>query len=73
MLSTARANLSVGPPYDIGIYFNESRTLSQFRIESDSPLLGKLRAGVGATPAATASPSFPPITQDDLTEVDDPT
>ena len=43
MLSTARANLSVGPPYDIGFYFNESRTLSQFRIESDSPLLAKLR------------------------------
>ena len=29
--------------------------------------------GVGAATSSTASPSCPPITQDDLTEVDDPT
>ena len=56
MLSTAAANLSVGPPYDIGFYFNESRTLSQFRIESDSPLLEKLRK-VWERHSSAASPS----------------
>ena len=71
MLSTARANLSVGPPYDIGIYFNESRSLSQFRIESDSPLLEKLRK-VWEQHLLNGIAELPPITQDDLTEVDDP-
>jgi len=72
MLSTARANLSVGPPYDIGIYFNEPRSLSQFRIESDSPLLEKLRK-VWEQHLLNGIAELPPITQDDLTEVDDPT
>jgi putative proteasome-type protease len=71
MLSTARANLSVGPPYDIGIYFNESRSLSQFRIESDSPLLDKLRK-VWERHLLSGIAELPAITQDDLTEVDDP-
>jgi putative proteasome-type protease len=43
MMSTARANLSVGPPYDAGIYLNDSLVLDEFRIESDSPLLEQLR------------------------------
>jgi putative proteasome-type protease len=43
MMSTARANLSVGPPYDAGVYLNDSLTLSEFRIESDSPLLERLK------------------------------
>jgi putative proteasome-type protease len=43
MMSTARANLSVGPPYDVGIYLNDSHTVGELRIESDSPLLGRLR------------------------------
>ena len=43
MMSTARANLSVGPPYDVGIYLNEGRRLDQFRIQPDSALLGELR------------------------------
>ncbi len=72
MLSTARANLSVGPPYDIGIYFNESRSLGQFRIESDSPLLEKLRK-VWEQHLLNGIAELPPITQDDLTEVDGPT
>ena len=42
MMSTARANLSVGPPYDVGIYLNESREVAQYRIQSDSALLGQL-------------------------------
>jgi putative proteasome-type protease len=42
MMSTARANLSVGPPYDLGIYRNDSLHLEQYRVEPDSPLLHKL-------------------------------
>jgi putative proteasome-type protease len=43
MMSTARANLSVGPPYDVGVYLNNSMRVEELRIESDSPLLGQLR------------------------------
>jgi putative proteasome-type protease len=43
MMSTARANLSVGPPYDGCIYLNDSLATQEFRIESDSPLLEQLR------------------------------
>ena len=44
MMSTARANLSVGPPYDGCVYLTDSFDPIQFRIESDSPLLEQLRA-----------------------------
>jgi putative proteasome-type protease len=43
MVSTARANLSVGPPYDLGVYSNGSLTLNEHRIESDSPYLQALQ------------------------------
>ena len=43
MISTARANLSVGPPYDLGIYVPGAFVLHQFRIEADSELLSDLR------------------------------
>ena len=43
MVSTARANLSVGPPYDLGIYHNGSLTVHEHRIESDSPYLQALQ------------------------------
>ena len=56
MLSTAAANLSVGPPYDIGFYFNETRTLSQFRIDNDSPCSRSCRRSGSAT-SSTASRS----------------
>ena len=42
MISTARANLSVGPPYDLAIYRNGSLELEQGRIETGSPLLAEL-------------------------------
>ena len=38
MMSTARANLSVGPPYDGCIYLNNGFSPTGFRIEGDSPL-----------------------------------
>ena len=43
MLSTAHANLSVGPPYDIGLYRPGSMVLEELRVEADSPLLGRLQ------------------------------
>jgi putative proteasome-type protease len=43
MMSTARANLSVGPPYDLGIYLNDSFELDEIRIDAASPLLVELQ------------------------------
>ena len=42
MVSTAGSNLSVGPPYDVGIYVNDSHDLSEFRVTADSPALVRL-------------------------------
>jgi putative proteasome-type protease len=44
MMSTARANLSVGPPYDLAIYRNDSFRTDEFRIEADSRILAELQA-----------------------------
>ena len=43
MMSTARANVSVGPPYDLGLYQNGAFQIEQLRIHADSPALVKLR------------------------------
>jgi putative proteasome-type protease len=71
MMSTARANLSVGPPYDVGIYLNDTRTISEFRIERDSPLLHKL-SHVWERQLLDGIAQLPPITQEDVTEVRTP-
>ena len=42
MISTARANLSVGPPYDAAVYRNGSLAVGEVRIEADSPYLTQL-------------------------------
>jgi putative proteasome-type protease len=42
MVSTARANLSVGPPYDLGLYHPDTHQLEHARIDSDSPYLARL-------------------------------
>jgi putative proteasome-type protease len=42
MLSTAHANLSVGPPYDAAIYRNGSLEVQEMRIEADHPYLAEL-------------------------------
>ena len=39
MVTTARANLSVGPPYDLAMYHNGSFELLQGRIEADDPVI----------------------------------
>ncbi len=43
MISTAHANLSVGPPYDLGIYRNGSLKVDETRVEADSPYLASLK------------------------------
>jgi len=43
MMSTARANLSVGPPYDAGVYRAGTFALDEHRFTADSPALGELR------------------------------
>jgi putative proteasome-type protease len=43
MMSTARANLSVGPPYDLAVYLTDSFELEEFRIVADSPVLKDLQ------------------------------
>ena len=43
MLSTTQANVSVGPPYDVAVYRNGSHDVMEFRINADSPLIGRLR------------------------------
>ena len=58
MISTARANLSVGPPYDLGVYRNGTLSLEEARIEADSDLLESIQrtwlahllAGLGDLP-----------------------
>lgn len=42
MISTARANLSVGPPYDLAVYRNGKLDLDEFRITADSVILERL-------------------------------
>lgn len=44
MLSTARANLSVGPPYDAGFYLKDTYELEELRIEADSSYVAELEA-----------------------------
>lgn len=43
MMSTARANLSVGPPYDAGVYRTGTFQLDEYRFTADSAILGELR------------------------------
>ena len=43
MISTAHANLSVGPPYDLGVYRNGSLEVDETRVDADSPYLASLR------------------------------
>ena len=71
MMSTARANLSVGPPYDIGVYRNDSLEVEQARIASDSPVLSQLRevwerhllAAIADLPSHTAADLVTPETR----------
>jgi putative proteasome-type protease len=42
MISTARANLSVGPPYDAAVYHPGRFQVDEYRFEADSPIFMQL-------------------------------
>lgn len=59
MIMTARANLSVGPPYDLGVYRNGALALDEVRVEADAPFLAELEA-VWARHLTAAIEDLPP-------------
>ena len=65
MLSTARANLSVGPPYDLGLYRNGTFALEEGRLHADSPSLTAL-SHAWITHLVDGVHSLPEISIDDL-------
>ncbi|MEZ5143187.1 MAG: hypothetical protein R2726_11815 [Acidimicrobiales bacterium] len=67
MVSTARANLSVGPPYDLGLYLNGSHAVRHIRIDAESPFLAELQEVWGRN-LAQALQELPaaPVVFDDL-------
>jgi putative proteasome-type protease len=65
MLSTAGANVSVGPPYDLVIYRNGSFDPFEARISADSPFLSRLEA-VWAKHLHEAIADLPTIQEGDL-------
>jgi len=66
MMSTARANLSVGPPYDAAIYRTGSHEVQEIRVEADSPLLAELRE-MWERLLVDAVGELPHVTQEELT------
>jgi putative proteasome-type protease len=69
MMSTARANVSVGPPYDLGIYSRDTHKLEEYRIEADSPFLHSLQE-LWETSVRAGFAQLPNLTREDLTPVD---
>jgi putative proteasome-type protease len=65
MMSTARANLSVGPPYDLGLYARDSFRVEEFRIEADSPVLTTLQTTWESQLRASFA-ELPSFTREDL-------
>ena len=65
MVTTAGANLSVGPPYDLVIYRAGSFTPFEARIMADSPFLARLEA-VWAKHLSEAIAELPAIEEGDL-------
>jgi len=69
MMSTTRANLSVGPPYDLAILRTDGGVaLQEFRVAENSPLLERLRA-VWERYLLRAIAELPPITAGDFEAV----
>ncbi len=62
MVSTAHSNLSVGPPYDIGIYRNDSFTVEEYRIEIGSTYLQEMQ-DAWIEQMIMAIDMLPPITE----------
>lgn len=71
MMSTTRSNLSVGPPYDVAVYRNDSLALEEFRFEADSPLLATLE-GLWEKHLLNAVAELPHVSRDDFTGSDIP-
>ncbi len=69
MMSTARANLSVGPPYDVGIYVERRPHHQRVPHRERLTPAGQARARSGSAPLLNGIAELPPITQDDVTEV----
>ncbi|HEX7442887.1 MAG TPA: hypothetical protein VF320_03310 [Acidimicrobiales bacterium] len=65
MVSTAGANLSVGPPYDLVIYRTGSFDPFEARINAESPFLARLEA-VWAKHLSDAIADLPAIEEGDL-------
>ena len=65
MMMTARANLSVGPPYDLAVYRNGSIEVDELRIESDAPFLERLDE-VWSRHLADAIADLPAVSPQDL-------
>jgi putative proteasome-type protease len=66
MISTAIANLSVGPPYDLGLYERDAHELRHARIEADSPYLTRL-SGMWSEHMLAAVDKLPEIEPGDIT------
>jgi predicted proteasome-type protease len=49
MMNAARANLSVGPPYDASVYRNGTFDLDERRFTAESPVLGSCASSGGET------------------------
>ncbi len=60
MISTAHANLSVGPPYDLGVYRNGSLDVEETRVAAESPYLDALK-GVWIDHFLEAIMQLPPL------------
>jgi putative proteasome-type protease len=71
MMSTTRSNLSVGPPYDVAVYRNDSLVLEEFRFEADSPLLATLE-GLWEKHLLNAVAELPHVSRDDVAGSDIP-
>lgn len=70
MMSTARANLSVGPPYDLGLYARDTFKAEEFRIEADSPVLVALQTTWEQRLHASFA-ELPSFTREDLIPISD--
>jgi putative proteasome-type protease len=69
MMSTARANLSVGPPYDLAVLRSDGGVaLEEYRVAENSPLLERLRE-VWERHLMRAIAELPPITDGDFEAV----
>ncbi len=65
MVSTASSNLSVGPPYDLGVYRTGTFALDEGRLRPDSPALAEL-THAWISHLVDGAHSLPPITFEDL-------